>query len=47
MARGRKPIYLTIEKFEAFLNNDFYHLRVWVKVLIALTLAIFVKLFIG
>ena len=24
--RGRKPKYLTIKRFDHFLNNDFYHL---------------------
>jgi len=24
--RGRKPKYLTVERFEKFLSNDFYHL---------------------
>jgi len=24
---GRKPKYLTIEKFEKFLSNDWYHLK--------------------
>ncbi len=25
--RGRKPKYLTIERFQRFLNNDFFHLQ--------------------
>ena len=29
---GRKPIYLTIAKFNEFLNNHFFHLKVEVRV---------------
>ena len=25
---GRKPKYLTLEKFNKFLNNDFFHMKV-------------------
>ena len=25
--KGRPPRYLTIERFERFLNNDFFHLK--------------------
>jgi len=25
--RGRKPKWLTIEKFDQFVGNDFYHLK--------------------
>ena len=39
---GRKPHYLTIERFEKFLGNDFFHLKVETRVqsfLIAVILA--------
>lgn len=32
--KGRKPKYLTIERFEKFLNNDFFHLKVETRVAI-------------
>lgn len=45
--RGRKPKYLTVERFEKFVSNDFLHLnnRVWyiigaLAVLIPLVIAI-------
>lgn len=25
--RGRKPKWLTVERFEQFVSNDFYHLK--------------------
>ena len=28
---GRKPKYLTVERFEKFLSNDFWHLKVKVN----------------
>ena len=45
--KGRKPKYLTVERFERFVSNDFQHLnnRVWyiigaLAVLIPLVIAI-------
>jgi len=29
--RGRKPKYLTVERFEAWISNHFYHLQEAVK----------------
>jgi len=29
--KGRKPKYLTVERFEAWVSNDFYHLQEGVK----------------
>ena len=32
--RGRPPLYLTIEMFEKFLNNHFYHLKREVRIIL-------------
>ena len=32
--RGRRPLYLTVEMFNKFLSNDFWHVQRNVKVLI-------------
>ncbi|MBU0846768.1 hypothetical protein KKH23_06215 [Patescibacteria group bacterium] len=38
--KGRRPKYLTIERFEKFLYNDFFHLRVEARVAIIISAAI-------
>lgn len=38
--RGRKPRYLTVEKFSEFINGDFWHLKVKVNAILWVTLAI-------
>lgn len=38
--KGRRPKYLTIEKFEKFVNNDFFHLRVEARVALIISAAI-------
>jgi len=35
-----KPKYLTIERFERFINNDFFHLRVEARVALIISAAI-------
>lgn len=51
---GRKPKYLTIEAFEQFRNNDFFHLKVEVRtasiilgLCFATIIAIALKIFLG
>jgi hypothetical protein len=38
--RGRPPKYLTVERFEKFLSNDFWHLKIMVKASFWITLTI-------
>ena len=38
--RGRKPKYLTLERFNEFLNGDFWHLKVKVNIILWVTLSI-------
>lgn len=38
--RGKKPKYLTIERFEKFVSNDFWHLKVKVNAVLWVVLAI-------
>ena len=38
--RGRPPRYLSIERFERFLTNDFWHLKVKVNAVLWVVLAI-------
>lgn len=38
--KGRRAIYLTIEKFEKFRTNEFFHLRVEVRVAIIISCTI-------
>lgn len=49
--KGRKPKYLTVKRFEEFLNNDFRHLKWEVKFILAVVLATFgasiARLFVG
>lgn len=40
--KGRKPKWLTIERFEVFLNNDFKHLNWKVNLMLGLSFAIMV-----
>lgn len=34
--RGRPRKYMTVERFEKFVNNEFYHLKLQVKYMIML-----------
>ena len=49
--KGRKPKYLTVERFEDFKKNDFRHLKREVNFMMALLLATFgasiARLFVG
>lgn len=38
--RGRPRLYLTIERFEKWLSNDFYHLKLEVRMIKWLTVTI-------
>jgi len=38
--RGRPQVYLTIDRFEKFVGNDFYHLRLQVRYMMMLGFAI-------
>lgn len=37
---GRPPKYLTVERFEKFVSNDFYHLNLKVRYMMMLGIAI-------
>lgn len=38
--RGRPQVYLTVDRFEKFVSNDFYHLNLKVKYMMMLGIAI-------
>lgn len=37
---GRPRVYLTVDRFEKFVNNDFYHLKLQIRYLMMLGIAI-------
>lgn len=38
--RGRPQVYLTVKKFDEFLNNHFFHLKVEVRVALVISITI-------
>ena len=38
--RGRKPKYLTVEVFQHFINQDFWHLKMKVNAILWIVLAV-------
>ena len=38
--KGRKPKYLTVDRFDKFLNNEFYHVKLRVDAVFWVTLAV-------